>query len=72
VANTPIYNTLTWGNIAVFSVGISAALFIAASQLFLRAKDSDTWNLPERYEQSLRNRFEAEGKDWGKIKGRKP
>ena len=68
VADTPIFSELTWGNVAVFFVGISAALFIAASQLFLRAKDSDMWNLPKKYEQSLKEGFKAEGKNWIKIR----
>lgn len=68
VANTPIYSTLTWGNIAVVLVGISAALFITASQMFLRAKDSNMWNLPERYEQFLKKDFKVEGKNWEKIR----
>jgi len=67
VANTSIYNTsLTWGDIAVSLVGISAALFIAASQLFLRAKDSNMWNLSEKHERYLKK--EVFGAEWEKIK----
>ena len=69
VANTQIGNTsLKYGDIAIFFVGVSAALFITAAQLFLRAKDSDMWNLTEKYEQFLKKGFKAEGKNWEKIK----
>lgn len=68
VANTPIFGAITWGNVAVVSVGISTALFITASQLFLRAKDSDMWDLPEKYERFLKKGFKSKGKNWRKIR----
>lgn len=68
LANNQIFGAITWGNAAVLSVGISVALFIAAFQLFLRAKDSDMWNLPEKYEQFLKKGFKKDGKNWRKIR----
>ena len=69
VADTQIYNiSLTYGEVAIFFMGVSAALFITASQLFLRAKESDMWNLPEKYEQYLKKGFKKEGKSWKKIR----
>ena len=70
VADTPIFGVVTWGNVSVLLIGISAALFITASQLFLTAKDSNVWDLPKEYNQSLRKNFKSQGEDWEKIRER--
>jgi hypothetical protein len=64
---------VTWGQVAVLSLGISAALFISAAQFFLLAKEFDKYDIPPCYKKSLEEqhdeiyetwkRFEAESDD---------
>jgi hypothetical protein len=68
VATTPLVDGITWANVGVLFNGISAALFIAASELFLGAKENNVWALPDRYEKQLADGFKGEGKDWQTIR----
>lgn len=68
IANTIVYSGITFGHLAVLLVGISMALFIAASQLFLTAKNYNVWDLPDEYEDFLQKGFESEQKNWGLMK----
>lgn len=68
LADTKIYGEITFGYVTVLLIGISMALFIAASQLFLTAKGYNIWALSARYEEDLQKRFEKEQKDWDSIK----
>jgi hypothetical protein len=60
VANTALSHGVTYGNVGVLLTGVSASLFIAASELLLSAKHFDVWALPDKFEQNLQASF----KDW--------
>lgn len=53
VAETPVFCTVTYAQVAVLIIGIASALFIAAMECFLSAKNYDLWNLPDRYHENL-------------------
>src|SRR5438093_10589465 len=64
VGNIVLYSGVTWGNIGVLVTGISASLFIVASELFLTAKHFDVWSLPKGLEDHLKADFEKKNLDW--------
>lgn len=65
VADTVLYEGLTFGHMAVLLFGISAALFIASSELFLHAKNFDAFDLSTEYRDWLQRGLQD--KDWNKI-----
>ena len=54
VADVQIWSIgVTYGQISVFLFGTSAALFIFASQRFLRAQEHNLWRLPVEYKEAI-------------------
>ncbi len=66
-ANSQLAFGLSWADFSVIALGTTAALFIAAMQYFLTAKDYDVWNLSSSHLESLRERFERESVPWEGI-----
>ncbi len=58
VGGRTLFWTIRWGDVAVLVLGLTSATFIAATELYLRAKSFDPWDLPERYEDYMK------GRDW--------
>ena len=65
VADTEIYEGITYGQIAVLLFGISTGLFVSSSEFFLHAKNFDIFELSEDYRDWLQTGFPNE--DWDKI-----
>lgn len=55
---------VTFGQAAVLLFGISAGLFISATELFLHAKGFDVFGIPEPYLKLLKEDCELKKKDW--------
>lgn len=55
---------VTYGHVAVLSLGISAALFISAAQFFLLSREFDIYDIPESYREVLRHRHDETKEDW--------
>jgi hypothetical protein len=53
-----------FGELAVLLFGSAAALFIAASQLFLQAKEYDVFSIPQEYEDKLKEKCKEDKKEW--------
>jgi hypothetical protein len=58
---------VTFGQVAVLLFGISAGLFISATELFLHAKESDVFSIPEPYLKLLRENCQLKKKDWAEF-----
>lgn len=58
---------VTFGQIAVLIFGISAGLFICATELFLYAKEFDVFSIPDTYRQLLKAGCELEKKEWAEF-----
>jgi Flp pilus assembly protein TadB len=65
VGNQALIGGVTWGNFAVFVMGLSALLFISAMDFLLQAKDSDIWGLSEANRNYLKSKFNPD--DWQKL-----
>ncbi len=66
-ANSKLVCGLSWGDFSVIALGTTAALFIAAMQYFLTAKDYDVWNLSESHRKSLSEGFEKQSVPWDSV-----
>lgn len=55
---------VTFGQIAVLLFGISAALFISATELFLLAKEFDVFSIPSPYLRLLKADCEQKKENW--------
>ena len=55
------------GQLTVFSLGISAALFISAAQFFLLAKEFDIYGIPARYIDVLKREYGQTAEDWERF-----
>ncbi len=54
---------ITFGQLAVLFFGLSTGLFVAGSELFLRAKTYDIYNIPEKYFDKI-EQDKNRDKDW--------
>jgi hypothetical protein len=45
---------ITWGHFGVLFGGVASALFVSASEFFLRSKECDMWALSHEYVDSLK------------------
>jgi hypothetical protein len=68
IASQSFVCNISWGQIGVLLNGVSAALFIVASEFLLKSKEHNVWALPDKYEDHLANGFKGNGQDWEKIK----
>jgi len=65
IADTVLYEELTYGHIAVLLFGVSTALLIASSEFFLHAKNFDVFDLSDEYRDWLQRGFPD--KNWDEI-----
>jgi len=65
IANTEIYQQLTFGNLAVLFFGIATSLFISASEFFLHSKDFDVFDTTQEYRNWVQSGFPD--KNWDEI-----
>ena len=69
VADSYIGVTLIkFSDVAILFFGIAASLLIAASQLFLHAREHDVYGFSKEYEDKMREKCEKEGEDWNLVK----
>lgn len=55
IADYQIFKSgLTFAHVSILFFGISAGLFLFASQIFVRAKQFDVYDVPERYYEKLK------------------
>ena len=62
--DTPLYKTITYGKLSIILIGISFGLELAATQLFLDAKNHNIWNVPAEYKGYLMTRNKIDEKGW--------
>jgi cytochrome c biogenesis protein CcdA len=63
-AHAILVSPVHWGDIAVTLFGLTSVMFITATELFLRAKEFNLWDLPESYSKYLQKSYTAW--DWEK------
>lgn len=68
IADTRICTSgVTFGQVAILLFGISTALFICATELFLHAKEFDAFSIPEVYRKLLKEDCQLKKKDWAEF-----
>ena len=65
LGNTRLFGNITYGNISILFFGLSAVLFISASEFLLHSKKYDIFDCPEEYRKWLEKGIPE--KDWEKI-----
>jgi hypothetical protein len=63
IADVQIYQSVTFGNVAILFFGLATSLFIVASEYFLHAKNFDVFELTEEYRDWLMSGFPNENWD---------
>jgi len=59
IIQVPVF---TFGQVAILLFGISAGLFICASEFFLHAKEFDVYKIPDRYWTLFKDNYENDDK----------
>jgi tetrahydromethanopterin S-methyltransferase subunit E len=64
VANAPLCDGITYGQISVCLIGIALGLYVAATEFFLTAKGFDLWTLPDEYRKTLIKKSRVGDMQW--------